>query len=954
MLEGDELLELAQETGYRLCHYPFETKHEGEEKQQHLVFSASWDVNPQYYRLFLCMQNGELKVVEFQEINSVHTFQIRFRHHVNNISDYHKTADKIIQLHFDKFSTITGKDDEILFLLGISKSIYHSKLPDIIVPPDGTYGEEDGTTDLLDQGKPPIYGYHLGSPVLELANHPTRVTALAVSWQGKYLASGDEAGHVKIIMLQTKDNMQQVITNEFQRMQQEALSGPVSSKLKELSFKVKTSTKSYLPKYDFTELLHDGPIFSLQWIHPNLTTDFNHSQGLLTGSLDRAVRLWGVSYSVSHGIGISPMMVFDTFSTHILSLHAFSSAMIAQKHQNPSDLSSAHPLLSTTASQKRDDEAVSVTSSQAMFNRVAHYSYIFAGTNAGTLHIWKIYDKEVMSAYERLNRERFDSTVTKTTTRGVLDDGKRLVNLIQVSEYPIIHISTGSMITTLTSLHNSFNGNVLLSVSDVHGQVRIYGTEYQSLGEFQINSENVNDFFSSKSRDNYETNPLVSDPDNYVIQKIRARHEKEFPFSYHSKHDDPNMEEGIHTSAGQLSIVTGDDDEMEEENDVDESFTPLKEEFFESPVVACSFSNAPPSSYSSGQGSGTGGGGSSAELAIVTMDAMIRLYNDVNEAKHARSKVTEITLKSLSGRSRSFASADPAMSPALRSSPRLDKIDSADLLKDKIFSDANSRKEILAAVSEDSHLRLSQHRLGSGGGSDDDMESRSSWHTSHYTRSDRGGIEVGDEQVQRLYEKTMMRKKRQESNKVQESKTKTDRSLSPSRGPSLNISSNKQLRQSDEFDPNPRSVPPPKPILANTFVPPSSSPIKRKASFVTITGALPIHLASTGQTITRRGSMMSVLTSHTSQSGESRGDNGVKYEEVEYPASDYLDNNFSLPALQSSKVSADVEPPLSVFSYASRFLRRKSTNNILSLSTHRPTRQNPQNQRRIANRSNLH
>ena len=55
---------------------------------------------------------------------------------------------------------------------------------------------------------------------------------------------------------------------------------------------------------------------------------------------------------------------------------------------------------------------------------------------------------------------------------------------------------------------------------------------------------------------------------------------------------------------------------------------------------------------------------------------------------------------------------------------------------------------------------------------------------------------------------------------------------------------------------------------------------------------------------------MSVLTSHTSQSGESRGDNGVKYEEVEYPVSDYLDNNFSLPALQSSKVSDDVQPPL--------------------------------------------
>eukprot|EP00975_Prorocentrum_lima_P019530 4111818-Prorocentrum_lima.AAC.1 len=56
MLEGDEILESAQETGYRLCVSSTSTK-----KTNNRVFSAAWDKAVER-RLWLCFTDGSLEV----------------------------------------------------------------------------------------------------------------------------------------------------------------------------------------------------------------------------------------------------------------------------------------------------------------------------------------------------------------------------------------------------------------------------------------------------------------------------------------------------------------------------------------------------------------------------------------------------------------------------------------------------------------------------------------------------------------------------------------------------------------------------------------------------------------------------------------------------------------------------------------------------------------------------
>lgn len=71
---------------------------------------------------------------------------------------------------------------------------------------------------------------------------------------------------------------------------------------------------------------HTGPIFSMQWL-PLVTeaTDSSAARiyALVTGSTDRAVRIWRVNCSTKEGLVVTPMLVLDTLTTHILSLSSF-------------------------------------------------------------------------------------------------------------------------------------------------------------------------------------------------------------------------------------------------------------------------------------------------------------------------------------------------------------------------------------------------------------------------------------------------------------------------------------------------------------------------------------------------------------------------------------------------------------------------------------------------------
>lgn len=113
MIEGEEILLAAQETGYRLCTaINQKVKYNSFES----IFSVSFDLNNSN-RLFICLQDGTLKVFDLEE-NTLQRYNIIFKN-FSTIPNNLDQNEKLINFHWDKIITIPGRPDEIIFLLGI-------------------------------------------------------------------------------------------------------------------------------------------------------------------------------------------------------------------------------------------------------------------------------------------------------------------------------------------------------------------------------------------------------------------------------------------------------------------------------------------------------------------------------------------------------------------------------------------------------------------------------------------------------------------------------------------------------------------------------------------------------------------------------------------------------------------------------------------------------------------
>ena len=109
---------------------------------------------------------------------------------------------------------------------------------------------------------------------MELWTHQARVTSIAVSQAGQVLASGDEQGNLKLLMLRLLDRIIPTPTStknavDKKKGQARQLSSDSSNANAPSSF------SQFLPEYKCSLRAHSGgPIFSLQWLPmPSLTTE---------------------------------------------------------------------------------------------------------------------------------------------------------------------------------------------------------------------------------------------------------------------------------------------------------------------------------------------------------------------------------------------------------------------------------------------------------------------------------------------------------------------------------------------------------------------------------------------------------------------------------------------------------------------------------------------------------
>ena len=128
MIDDDEVLESAQETGYRLCACSSSIA----TTETFEVHNAVWDPCHKN-RLYICMKSGVLRVY-FMDVKDFETnsyvqrdYRVLFREFASNAA--HLKTGKPITLAWDKILAIPGRPDEVLFTIGVSRNLMYSALP---------------------------------------------------------------------------------------------------------------------------------------------------------------------------------------------------------------------------------------------------------------------------------------------------------------------------------------------------------------------------------------------------------------------------------------------------------------------------------------------------------------------------------------------------------------------------------------------------------------------------------------------------------------------------------------------------------------------------------------------------------------------------------------------------------------------------------------------------------
>lgn len=454
MIDAEEIFDSAFETGYRLCS---RTRPQMEDMK---LFSTFWDPCNEN-RLYLTSQDGILKTIDVSTGKS-NTYNVLFKlfsaststvkteelYKISGRDNSGSTTGTVMTRHFDKMVCIPGRPDEFIFLLGVSQTLFYTALPGAMPYPDEPF---ISGTSRADMGE-----YIFGTPIMEIDKHDSRVTSLAVSTSGQVLASGDEHGMIRLLLLRQLDMFN--IRPNVKYKANEPVDTIKHHSIPTLPKKGRAAFRAHL----------GGPVFALQWLNFAIGPNSNRSYVLCSGSVDKVVRIWHVN-ATSQGLGVSQLFHFDIQSAHILCLSSY--------------YLDTSPLSPFEAAKTGGSILVS------------------AGTNNGTVYLWNIPVNELFALVEAdpichhekaavmtsVIGEHMVSTDEAVSKYGVLDHdvlgkSERKAKMATFEHalwiHSLLHTSTNPIYTLCMTTYSHPAGRYLILLSaDICGTVHVHKSD---------------------------------------------------------------------------------------------------------------------------------------------------------------------------------------------------------------------------------------------------------------------------------------------------------------------------------------------------------------------------------------------------------------------------------------------------------------------------------------------
>jgi hypothetical protein len=405
MLDSDEFLCIAAETGYRLCVADEKVTSQSAASK---VFAVTWDPCD-LYKCYIFSQDGYIKLVDFGNNMSVVLYEVLFRR-FSSVSSNVDPA-KRVNTHFDKALFLSNRPGEILFVLGVSNILYFSALP-------------GSPSRLTRTGQVHNNGFVSGTPVLEVYAHTSRITSMCTSVSGNILATGDESGNIKIMILQQSENEKSL-------------------------YKYNSNYYSLNDKLIHNDYqAHNDTIFTIKWLpcensgvcnkskmHEEVNDDVNVNDSnmivfdiyrqwyLVSGSADRCLRVWSIKWTAPQlnrkdesDISVQQIMIFDTLSANILDINV-------------------HSLFSY------DPFAYMKSKGLDRHTKITHPTMLISGsTDVGTVYIWGLSGVDLIQNEKDVSKNNMMSQydTSNYANLSITDSGTNLLSMIHSSEFPII------------------------------------------------------------------------------------------------------------------------------------------------------------------------------------------------------------------------------------------------------------------------------------------------------------------------------------------------------------------------------------------------------------------------------------------------------------------------------------------------------------------------------------